>query len=201
MHTWISSLVALFASAQAHSVIIDAQGEAGSPSSVGFQVDSSIARNCTLISPCQQDTTIIRDAEINSNVTGQCGRTELDGNIDVSANTESAITAGQVTQVKAATTLTITVHQVNQDGAGPYFCDLYSSDSSTDSEDLTVTNNVPGSNGLSQAKASEFNVTVQMPASFNCTGGSTENVCIVRCRNNALAGPFGGCFAVQQIAG
>lgn len=28
---------------------------------------------------------------------------------------------------------------------------------------------------------------------------STGNVCTVRCRNNAVAGPFGGCFAVQQI--
>lgn len=27
---------------------------------------------------------------------------------------------------------------------------------------------------------------------------STGNVCTVRCRNNALAGPFGGCFAIQQ---
>lgn len=27
---------------------------------------------------------------------------------------------------------------------------------------------------------------------------STGNVCTVRCRNNALAGPFGGCFPVQQ---
>lgn len=28
--------------------------------------------------------------------------------------------------------------------------------------------------------------------------GSTGNICTVRCRNNALAGPFGGCFPVQQ---
>jgi hypothetical protein len=27
---------------------------------------------------------------------------------------------------------------------------------------------------------------------------SAGNVCTVRCRNNALAGPFGGCFPVQQ---
>lgn len=63
-----------------------------------------------------------------------------------------------------------------------------------------------------------------MPADLNCTGGkinlsnrtinayprriiaksrtaSTGNICTVRCRNNALAGPFGGCFAVQQSDG
>lgn len=37
-----------------------------------------------------------------------------------------------------------------------------------------------------------------MPSDLACTGASTGNVCTVRCRNNALAGPFGGCFAVQQ---
>ena len=28
---------------------------------------------------------------------------------------------------------------------------------------------------------------------------STGDICTVRCRNNAVAGPFGGCFAVQQV--
>jgi len=37
-----------------------------------------------------------------------------------------------------------------------------------------------------------------MPANFACVGGSTGNICTVRCRNNAQAGPFGGCFPVQQ---
>lgn len=30
------------------------------------------------------------------------------------------------------------------------------------------------------------------------TIGSTGNICTVRCRNNSVAGPFGGCVAVQQ---
>ncbi|CAK7234029.1 hypothetical protein SCUCBS95973_008794 [Sporothrix curviconia] len=34
---------------------------------------------------------------------------------------------------------------------------------------------------------------------MKCIGASTGNICTVRCRNNALAGPFGGCFAVQQV--
>jgi len=28
---------------------------------------------------------------------------------------------------------------------------------------------------------------------------STGDICTVRCRNNAVAGPFGGCFPVQQV--
>ncbi|PMD46264.1 hypothetical protein L207DRAFT_577133 [Hyaloscypha variabilis F] len=190
---------ALLSLANAHGVILAAQGEAGSPPSVGFQVDPAIARNCTGISPCQQDTTIIRDAEINANIVNECGRTELSGNIDVGENTENALAAGAVTQVKAGTLMTVTIHQVNADGAGPYSCDLdQTSNAGIISQNLTVTNNIPGVNGLSQAKTQDFNITVAMPSNLACTGASTGNVCTVRCRNNAVAGPFGGCFAVQQ---
>jgi hypothetical protein len=66
------------------------------------------------------------------------------------------------------------------------------------SHNLTVTTNISGANGLSQAAAQELNMTVRMPDSFKCVGGSTGNVCTVRCRNNAQAGPFGGCFVLQQ---
>ncbi|OIW34621.1 hypothetical protein CONLIGDRAFT_14118 [Coniochaeta ligniaria NRRL 30616] len=193
-------IAALLGVAHAHGVVLGAQGLASSPSSVGFQVDLNIARNCTTISPCQQDATIIRDAEIAANIVNECGRTELSGNIDVGENTENALAAGQVTQVKAGTELTVTIHQVNADGAGPYVCDLdETSNSGIISQNLTVTNNVPGVNGLSQAKAQAFNITVKMPDTLSCTGASTGNVCTVRCRNTAVAGPFGGCFAVQQV--
>jgi hypothetical protein len=87
-------------------------------------VDDAIARNCTGISPCQQDTTIIRDSEITANIVNECGRTELSGNIDVGENTENALAANKVTMVKAGTKMTVTIHQVNADGAGPYTCDL-----------------------------------------------------------------------------
>ena len=69
------------------------------------------------------------------------------------------------------------------------------------SQNLTVADNVPGVNGFSQAKTQNFKVKVTMPDNFSCTGGSTGNICTVRCRNNAQAGPFGGCFPVQQVDG
>ncbi|KAK0713152.1 hypothetical protein B0T26DRAFT_753294 [Lasiosphaeria miniovina] len=192
-------LAAIFALAEAHGVILAAQGEAGSPPSVGFQVQENIARNCTTISPCQLDATIIRDAEVAANIVNKCGRTQLAGNIDIGENTENALSAGAVTQVKAGSKITVTIHQVNADGAGPYVCDLdETSNSGLISKNLTVTNNVPGVNGLSQAKAQDFNITVTMPDQLSCTGASTGDICTVRCRNNAVAGPFGGCFAVQQ---
>lgn len=115
---------ALLSVANAHGVILAAQGIAGSNTSIGFQVDTALARNCTSISPCQQDTTLIRDAEITANIVNECGRTELTGNIDVGENTENQLAAGTVTQVKAGTPITVTLHQVNADGAGPYVCDM-----------------------------------------------------------------------------
>ncbi|EFX00317.1 gas1-like protein [Grosmannia clavigera kw1407] len=195
----LMSVAAFLAGVSAHGVILAAQGDAGSPASVGFQVNNALPRNCTTISPCQQDTTLIRDAEIAAGTVTECGRTELTGNIDVKTSTEDAISSGAVTSVAAGSQLTITIHQVNADGAGPYSCDLdEASDSGVMSHNLTVANNIPGTNGLSLAKEQDFNITVTMPSTLNCSGGSTGNVCTVRCRNNAAAGPFGGCFAVQQ---
>ncbi|KAH7040863.1 uncharacterized protein B0I36DRAFT_234412 [Microdochium trichocladiopsis] len=193
------STAALVALAQAHGVLLNAQGDAGSPASIGFQVSLDIARNCTSINPCQQDTTIIRDQEIKNNVVNECGRTELTGNIDIGENTENALAAKQVTQVKAGSKVQVTIHQVNADGAGPYACDLIEAgNNGVISQNLTVLDNVPGVNGFSQARTQDFNITVVMPDKFNCVGSSAGNVCTVRCRNNAQAGPFGGCFPVQQ---
>ncbi|KAI1282886.1 hypothetical protein F5Y07DRAFT_386121 [Xylaria sp. FL0933] len=195
------SLATLLASVDAHGVILGAQGLKGSPASVGFKVNSQIPRNCTSISPCQQDTTLIRDAEISANIVNECGRTELDGNIDIGENTENALAAGAVTQVKAGSTVDVTIHQVNADGAGPYTCDVIAQGNNgvITFPNVSVADNVPGVNGFSQAKEEDFTIKVTMPTNLNCTGSSAGNVCTVRCRNNALAGPFGGCFPVQQV--
>ncbi|KAF2969725.1 hypothetical protein GQX73_g3799 [Xylaria multiplex] len=195
------SLTAFLALANAHGVILGAQGIKGSPASVGFKVNSQLPRNCTSISPCQQDTTIIRDAEISANIVNECGRTELDGNIDIGENTENALAANAVTQVKAGSTVDVTIHQVNADGAGPYTCDVIAQGNNgvITFPNVAVADNVPGVNGFSQAKEEDFTIRVTMPSDLNCTGSSAGNVCTVRCRNNALAGPFGGCFPVQQV--
>ncbi|KAG7143138.1 hypothetical protein HYQ45_000605 [Verticillium longisporum] len=194
------SASAVLAIAHGHGVILNAQGPAG-PGSVGFQVNPDLPRNCTTISPCQQDATLIRDAEIQQNLVNECGRTELAGNIDIGENTENALAANAVTQVTKGSSIEVTIHQVNADGAGPYVCDLDQTSNGlrlVGQIPLNVTNNVPGANGFSQAKAQQFKMTVTLPDDLACTGASTGNVCTVRCRNNAVAGPFGGCFPVQQ---
>jgi hypothetical protein len=131
-----------------------------------------------------------------------CGRTEINGNIDIGEQTEAELSNNRMAQVSSGSMLSVTIHQVNADGAGPFECDMdETSNAKTDFTPLQVSNNVPGTLGLSDAKTKEFTINVQMPDKFNCIGASTGDICTIRCRNNAVAGPFGGCFAVQQTDG
>ncbi|KAJ4376178.1 hypothetical protein N0V83_001459 [Neocucurbitaria cava] len=104
-------------------------------------------------------------------------------------------------------TVTMTFHQVNQDGAGPLTAAIDPTSGGTDPaafQDAQVTQNVPGIGigGLSGATTTDFPVKVQMPAGMTCSGtaGGASNVCIVRMQNSALAGPFGGSAAFTQSA-
>lgn len=57
-----------------------------------------------------------------------------------------------------------------------------------------------GIGGLSGATTTDFPVKVAMPQGMTCSGkvAGVNNVCIVRMRNQALAGPFGGSAAFTQ---
>ncbi|KAJ4343571.1 hypothetical protein N0V87_000338 [Didymella glomerata] len=102
-------------------------------------------------------------------------------------------------------TITMTFHQVNQDGAGPLTAAIDATSGGTDPaafKKATVTQDVPGIGigGLSAASVMDFPVKVQMPQGMTCQGtaGGAQNVCIVRMQNAALAGPFGGSAAFTQ---
>lgn len=66
-------------------------------------------------------------------------------------------------------------------------------------QSAAVTQDVPGLGfgGLSLATSTEFPLTVQMPEGMTCDAsvGGADNVCVVRVRNGAAAGPFGGSAA------
>ncbi|GAB1316506.1 Cell surface protein [Madurella fahalii] len=98
-------------------------------------------------------------------------------------------------------------HQVNQDGAGPLEAAIDGTSGGTDEsafQQAEVTQDVPGFGfqGLSLATSRDFPLTVQMPAGMTCdaTVAGVDNVCIVRVRNGAAAGPFGGSAAFTQSA-
>jgi len=66
----------------------------------------------------------------------------------------------------------------------------------------TVTKDVPGLGvqGISLATNTEFDMKIQMPAGMTCsaTVAGVSNVCVMRVRNGAAAGPFGGSVAFTQ---
>ncbi|KAL5493027.1 hypothetical protein ACEPAI_4475 [Sanghuangporus weigelae] len=195
----IFQLVPLLAFAlhvRAHGVLTAVTGTNG-VTGQGFGVDASTPRDGTKRNPFQQDTSIIRDREIKKGDAGVCGRTLAGGDNDVTTQLNAAVAAG-LPAAAADGTVTMTLHQVNGDGAGPYTCEVSTDATGADFAAMTVTTNVPGRNSRSNAKATDFSLVAQMPAGATCTGGPNGDACIVRCRNSAAAGPFGGCVAVTN---
>ncbi|RKL44920.1 hypothetical protein BFJ72_g3571 [Fusarium proliferatum] len=103
--------------------------------------------------------------------------------------------------------VTMTYRQINQDGAGPMTAEIDATSGGTDPDAFQtaeVTQDVPGIGiqGLSLATNTDFPLKVQMPQGMTCEGsvGGANNVCIVRVRNGAAAGPFGGSGAFTQSA-
>ncbi|KAG8775895.1 hypothetical protein FRC12_001214 [Ceratobasidium sp. 428] len=210
-------LSALASLAAAHGLITAVQGGNGVVGA-GMGVDPSTPRDGVTAKPYQQDTSIIRDSEIMTGKVGPCGRTKQRGAIDINAEMAAATAAG-LPSVSPNGEIQMTLHQVNQDGAGyvqpaqticvsntlllfsPYTCDV-SADGGKTFQSARVTKNIVGIPlvGLSLAAAKDFPLNVQMPGGMKCAGGPNGDACIVRCRNTTPAGPFGSCvvFTDQQ---
>lgn len=111
-----------------------------------------------------------------------------------------AMMGGTLPQVSAGGEITMTLHQVNGDGAGPYTCQIDSAGDGSAFVDMKVTTQVAGKNSRSNAKAVDLPLKAAIPAGQTCSGNvaGQDNVCMVRCMNAARAGPFGGCVPVQM---
>jgi hypothetical protein len=88
----------------------------------------------------------------------------------------------------------MTIHQINQDGAGPFTAMVDATSGGTDPaafKTAKVTQNVPGiAAGISTTTVTDFPVKVQMPAGMTCSGtvGEATNVCVVKMQNATPAG-------------
>jgi len=187
-----------FLSAQAHGTITLVTGANG-VNGAGFGIIASTPRDGSSKVPFEQDTSVIRDLDIKLGKTGVCGSTKAGGNNDVASQLAAASAAG-LPSAAADGTVSMTLHQVNQDGAGPFTCEV-SGDGGNTFVAATVTTQVPGKFGLSLAQATDFPLAAQIPAGTACTAGPNGDACIMRCRNPALAGPFGSCVAVTNGSG
>ncbi|KAF9494224.1 hypothetical protein BDN71DRAFT_1393557 [Pleurotus eryngii] len=186
-------LLAVALHVSAHGVITAVTGANG-VTGAGFGVDASTPRDGSRRNPFQQDSSIIRDKEITSGKADVCGRTLAGGVNDVQTMLAAASSAG-LPVVAADGAVQMTLHQVNGDGAGPYTCQVSADATGQNFVSMTVTTQVPGENSRSNTKATDFPLVAQMPAGMTCTGGPNGDACLVRCRNAARAGPFGGCVA------
>ncbi|KAF4602899.1 hypothetical protein EYR38_003303 [Pleurotus pulmonarius] len=189
--------VTLLASAlcvSAHGVITEVFGANGI-SSAGFGVVATTPRDGSTRIPFQLDSSIIRDLEIDNGSSDICGRT-LGGGVNVVQAMLADASASGLPAVFADGSVQMTLHQVNADGAGPYTCVVSADATGQDFVSMAITTQVPGRNSQSNAKATPFPLVAQMPSGIICTGGPNGDACLVRCRNAAIAGPFGGCVAV-----
>ena len=162
-------------------------------------VDPNTPRDGTRRNPFQQDSTRFKNAAAD-----QCGETLGGGTNDVEAGTAQVMQLNGPTlpQVNAGGTLSMTVHQVNGDGAGPYTCMIDATGTGTQWTPIQVTQNIDGNaRGRNNDQSiMDLPLAVAMPANMACTGTNAgqTGVCMVRCENPARAGPFGGCVPVQQ---
>ncbi|RDA90285.1 hypothetical protein CP533_1491 [Ophiocordyceps camponoti-saundersi (nom. inval.)] len=183
-----------------HSAITAAKGDAGGMA-MALGVNPSTPRDGTNRNPFQQDSTRFRGASAQT-----FGETLAGGANTAEAGTQAmmAMTGQPLPQVSPGGTLTMTLHQVNGDGAGPYTCMINADGTGQDWQQIQVTQNVAGNNrGRNNAGAKTDNtLAVQVPAGQQCTGAvaGQNAVCMMRCQNKAPAGPFGG-VVPMQIAG
>lgn len=183
-----------------HAAIIGAKGNAGG-SGMALGVDSSTPRDGTRRNPFQQDATRFRGSSADT-----FGETVGAGDNSLEQGTSSimAETGDQLPQVTPGGELTMTLHQVNSDGAGPYKCMINADGTGATWENIQVTQNVDGNRrGRNRdGNASDHPLVAAIPQDQQCTGtvAGENNVCLVRCQNPANAGPFGGVVPVQMAS-
>jgi hypothetical protein len=116
--TFLLAVLAASRTVYGHGAIISATGDQGG-SGMSLGVDPSTPRDGTGRNPFQQDSTRFRgdSAETFGETLGQG-----DNNPETGTQTIMDITGDDLPQVSQGGQLTMTVHQVNADGAGPFTC-------------------------------------------------------------------------------
>ncbi|KAK6523063.1 hypothetical protein TWF281_002486 [Arthrobotrys megalospora] len=108
----------------------------------------------------------------------------------------------KLTTASANGWLKIKVHQLNADGGGPFRCRVDQTGTANGPWTwLTVAKNIPGNKfSVNKYRLKRWEMLVKLPKTLDCTGSVNghQNICVVRCENNARNGPFGGCIPFQQ---
>ncbi|KAG9252565.1 uncharacterized protein F5Z01DRAFT_233646 [Emericellopsis atlantica] len=182
-----------------HGAIIAATGDMGG-SGMAIGIDPSTPRDGTRDVPFQQDTTVFDgDAEFACGETDQTA--ENDGVNEIESGVAKVMTMANdsLPMVSQGGELTMTLHQVNGDGAGPYVCMIDATGTGTNWVAMDITQQVPGRRGRNNdGDTTDFPLSVKVAQDQMCMGNvaGMNNVCMVRCQNPR--GPFGGCVPIQM---
>ncbi|KAI0012202.1 hypothetical protein F4779DRAFT_106750 [Xylariaceae sp. FL0662B] len=195
--TIIFGLMATAQLVSGHGAITEATGDAGG-SGMALGIDTSTPRDGTRRRPFQQDTTRFRGDQAET-----LGETLGGGDNDLEQGTQAimAETGDQLPQISPGGELTMTLHQVNADGAGPYSCMINDDGTGETWDDIEVTKSPPGDDSRDRdGNETDFPLVAAIPDDQECTGtvAGQDNACLVRCQNDARAGPFGGVVPVQS---
>ncbi|KAF3179455.1 hypothetical protein TWF751_000306 [Orbilia oligospora] len=133
-----------------------------------------------------------------------CGKNILTGTLQASRVVPAQAGRGEIAQAMAGGQLFMVLHQVNGDGNGPFTCAINTDGTAKRGsfKKVDIAKQVPGQNpDLNAVSATNHPLIVNLPANLECTGtfGTKENVCIIRCQNFAINGPFGSCAAFQLV--
>lgn len=190
----------------AATMIQNFMGSASAPTNNGSADSVGVEDNIPANAGKRSNLFIRGLGDLLSGLTGKNGgtKTQTAEETSVAASAGQGATSGLPTCADDGS-VTMTFRQINQDGAGPIEAAVDGTSGGTQEDAFKtadVTQDVPGSGfaGLSLATNTDFPLTVQMPAGMTCdaTVGGASNVCVVRVRNNAIAGPFGGSAAFTQ---
>ncbi|KAH7631352.1 hypothetical protein B0T09DRAFT_365684 [Sordaria sp. MPI-SDFR-AT-0083] len=127
------SLFALTPLVAGHAAIIAAVGDAGGVG-MALGIDTATPRDGTRRTPFQQDTTRFRGQAAKT-----VGQTIKSGTNKVEEGTKAVLdtTKDSLPQVTAGGALNMTLHQINQDGAGPFTCMINADAKATEPPRLT----------------------------------------------------------------
>ncbi|POW14365.1 hypothetical protein PSHT_07425 [Puccinia striiformis] len=178
----------------AHLTMVSMMGETNGYKGTSFGEMEGVPRNGTARFPFQADSGVIRQGDIDRG-TASHGYSSHNLQLPHSAENEG------LPDLAPGGRITITTHQINADGAGPYSCAVDTGATGEKFVPIPIEVNIPGANGRSDARAIDLPLVARMPSDMICTGGADKQTCLIRCMNGAKAGPFGGCLAFTQKTG
>ncbi|EPS35605.1 hypothetical protein H072_10971 [Dactylellina haptotyla CBS 200.50] len=123
----------------------------------------------------------------------------------VKAKTQEQADNGMMVRVTPGGWLKIDIFQVNDDGAGPFRCRIDQAGDGTSFGNYLGGIVYDGANAEKSVYPGRnwetHTLTAPIPKNIKCTAkyGRYNNVCIMRCENIAVNGPFGGCIPFQVV--